>query len=133
MSVWEIFVVGAGLSMDAFAVALCKGMNMRRFDARHAAIIARELGLSPRVLVAVQPTRGLDVGAVEYIHRRLIAQRDSGCAVLLISLELDEVMNVSDRILVMYGGRITAELDPGTATVQELGLHMGGSRREAAQ
>src|SRR5699024_3038179 len=66
------------------------------------AIVARELNMRPRVLVAVQPTRGLDVGAIEYIHRQLIAQRDAGAAVLLISLELDEVMNVPDRILAIY-------------------------------
>ncbi|HML46395.1 MAG TPA: ABC transporter ATP-binding protein [Clostridia bacterium] len=93
------------------------------------AIVAREISLSPKVLIAVQPTRGLDVGAIEYIHRQLIAQRDRGCAVLLISLELDEVMNVSDRILVMCGGKIVADLNPEETTVQELGLYMAGSKR----
>ena len=82
------------------------------------------------MLVAVQPTRGLDVGAIEYIHRQLIAQRDAGAAVLLISLELDEVMNVPDRILAIYEGQIVAELDPAATTVQELGLYMAGSKRE---
>ena len=85
--------------------------------------------MRPRVLVAVQPTRGLDVGAIEYIHRQLIAQRDAGAAVLLISLELDEVMNVPDRILAIYEGQIVAELDPAAATVQELGLYMAGSKK----
>ena len=93
------------------------------------AIVARELNMRPRVLVAVQPTRGLDVGAIEYIHRQLIAQRDAGAAVLLISLELDEVMNVPDRILAIYEGQIVAELDPAAATVQELGLYMAGSKK----
>ena len=93
------------------------------------AVVAREISLSPEVLIAVQPTRGLDVGAIEYIHHQLIAQRDRGCAVLLISLELDEVMNVSDRILVMCGGKIVADLDPVETTVQELGLYMAGSKR----
>jgi len=93
------------------------------------AIIAREIDLDPEILIAVQPTRGLDVGAIEYIHKQLVAQRDAGKAVLLISLELDEVMNVSDRILVMYEGEIVGELDPAETTVQELGLYMAGSKR----
>ena len=79
---------------------------------------------------AVQPTRGLDVGAIEYIHRQLVATRDAGGAVLLVSLELDEVMNVSDRILVMYEGEIVGELDPKKTTVEELGLYMAGAKRE---
>ncbi len=73
------------------------------------AIVAREIDKNPELLVAVQPTRGLDVGAIEYIHKQLVAQRDAGKAVLLVSLELDEVMNVSDRILVMYEGEIVGE------------------------
>jgi len=97
------------------------------------AIIAREIDLDPEILLAVQPTRGLDVGAIEYIHKQLVAQRDAGKAVLLVSLELDEVMELSDRILVMYEGEIVADLDPKTVTVQELGLYMAGSKREAVQ
>jgi simple sugar transport system ATP-binding protein len=93
------------------------------------AIIARELEKNPELLIAVQPTRGLDVGAIEYIHRQLIAQRDAGKAVLLVSLELEEVMNVSDRILVMYEGEIVGELDPKTTTTEELGLYMAGAKR----
>ena len=85
------------------------------------AIIAREIDKDPKLLVAVQPTRGLDVGAIEYIHKQIVAQRDAGKAVLLVSLELDEVMNLSDRILVMYEGEIVGEFDPKTTTVQELG------------
>ncbi|MBQ2830172.1 MAG: ABC transporter ATP-binding protein [Oscillospiraceae bacterium] len=94
------------------------------------AIIAREIDKSPELLVAVQPTRGLDVGAIEYIHRQLVAQRDAGKAVLLVSLELDEVMDVPDRILVMYEGEIVGELDPKTTTQEELGLYMAGAKRD---
>ncbi|HEY5584309.1 MAG TPA: ABC transporter ATP-binding protein [Ruminiclostridium sp.] len=93
------------------------------------AIIAREIDKQHELLVAVQPTRGLDVGAIEYVHKQLIARRDAGKAVLLVSLELDEVMNVSDRILVMYEGEIVGELDPKTTTVQEIGLYMSGAKR----
>ena len=94
------------------------------------AIVAREIDKNPELLVAVQPTRGLDVGAIEYIHKQLVAQRDAGKGVLLVSLELDEVMNVSDRILVMYEGEIVGEFDPKTVTVEELGLYMAGSKRK---
>ena len=93
------------------------------------AIIAREIDRDPKLLVAVQPTRGLDVGAIEYIHSQLVAARDKGHAVLLVSLELDEVMSLSDRILVMYEGEIVGELDPKATTVQELGLYMAGAKR----
>ncbi len=94
------------------------------------AIIAREIDKDPQLLIAVQPTRGLDVGAIEYIHKQIVAQRDAGKAVLLVSLELDEVMTVSDRILVMYEGEIVGELDPKKTTVEELGLYMAGAKRE---
>ena len=93
------------------------------------AIIAREIDKDPQLLVAVQPTRGLDVGAIEYIHHQLVQQRDAGKAVLLVSLELEEVMSVPDRILVMYEGEIVGELDPKTTTVEELGLYMAGARK----
>jgi simple sugar transport system ATP-binding protein len=96
------------------------------------AIVAREIDFDPDLLVAVQPTRGLDVGAIEYIHKQLVAQRDEGKAVLLISLELDEVMDVSDRILVIYEGELVADLNPKEITVQELGLYMAGSKRSSA-
>ena len=96
------------------------------------AIVGREMDRRHDLLVAVQPTRGLDVGAIESIHKRIVAQRDAGCAVLLVSLELDEVMNLSDRILVMYEGEIVGELDPKTVTVQELGLYMAGAKRDSA-
>ena len=94
------------------------------------AIVAREIDKDPELLVAVQPTRGLDVGAIEYIHKQLVAQRDAGKAVLLVSLELDEVMDVPDRILVMYEGEIVGELDPKTTTQEELGLYMAGAKRD---
>ena len=94
------------------------------------AIVAREIDRDPDLLIAVQPTRGLDVGAIEYIHRQIVAERDRNKAVLLVSLELDEVMNLSDRILVIYEGQIVADLDPSKVTVQELGLYMAGFKRE---
>ena len=93
-------------------------------------IIARELDRNPDILVAVQPTRGLDVGAIEYIHNRIIAHRDAGKAVLLVSLELEEVLNVSDRILVMFEGEIVGELDPKETKLDELGLYMAGAKRQ---
>ncbi len=94
------------------------------------AIVGRELDRESCLLVAVQPTRGLDVGAIENIHRRIVQARDAGKAVLLVSLELDEVMNLSDRILVMYEGRIVGEFEPKSTTVQDLGLYMAGAKRQ---
>ena len=94
------------------------------------AIVAREIDRDKPLIVAVQPTRGLDVGAIEYIHGELVKQRDEGKAVLLVSLELDEVMNLSDRILVMYEGQIVGEFDPKQTTVEELGLYMAGAKRQ---
>jgi simple sugar transport system ATP-binding protein len=94
------------------------------------AIIARELDRDPQLLLAIQPTRGLDVGAIEFVHSELIRQRDAGRAILLISLELEEVMSVSDRILVIYEGEIVGELDPKKTTREELGLYMAGARKE---
>ena len=94
------------------------------------AIIAREVDKDPNLLIAVQPTRGLDVGAIEYIHQQIVAERDRGKAVLLVSLELDEVMNLSDRILVMYEGEIVGEFDPKKTTVEELGLYMAGAKKQ---
>lgn len=97
------------------------------------AIVARELDREHKLLIAVQPTRGLDVGAIENIHNRIVRSRDEGSAVLLVSLELDEVMNLSDRILVMYEGEIVGEFDPKTTTVQELGLYMSGGKRDKGE
>ena len=93
------------------------------------AIIAREIDRDKPLIVAVQPTRGLDVGAIEYIHSQLVSERDKGKAILLVSLELDEVMSLSDRILVMFEGKIVGEFDPKKITVQELGLYMAGAKR----
>jgi len=94
-------------------------------------VAAREIARDPKVLIAAQPTRGLDVGAIEYLHRRLIEERDEGRAILLISLELDEVLSLSDRILVMYEGRIVGEHGPD-ATEEQIGLEMLGGGREKA-
>ena len=95
-------------------------------------VIAREVSRDPRVLVAAQPTRGLDVGAIEFVHRRLVAERDEGRGILLVSLELDEILSLSDRILVIYEGRIVGEHGPDV-TEQQLGIEMtGGGRKEEA-
>lgn len=94
------------------------------------AIIAREMDREHKLLIAVQPTRGLDVGAIEFIHKQIVQDRDRGAAVLLVSYELDEVMQLSDRILVMYEGEIVGELDPKKTNVQELGLYMAGAKRD---
>ncbi len=94
-------------------------------------VVAREVDRDPKVLIAAQPTRGLDVGAIEYLHGRLVAERDKGRAILLISLELDEVLGLSDRVLVMYEGGIVAE-HPAGVTEEEVGLEMLGGRREDA-
>lgn len=95
------------------------------------AIIAREIDKAHKLLIAVQPTRGLDVGAIEYIHNQIVADRDKGAAVLLVSYELEEVFGLSDRILVMYEGEIVGELNPKTTTREELGLYMSGAKRQA--
>jgi len=96
------------------------------------AIVAREISLDARLLVAVQPTRGLDIGACEYIHKKLLAERDRGRGVLIVSLELDEVMEISDRILVMYEGRIVANVKPSEVDFKKLGLYMAGSVIQSA-
>jgi len=89
-------------------------------------VLARELGRDPEVLIAAQPTRGLDVGAIEFVHKQILAERDAGKGVLLVSMELEEVMSLSDRILVMFEGRIVAEFEGGTVSEAELGIHMTG-------
>ena len=94
------------------------------------AIVAREIDKDPTFLIAVQPTRGVDVGAIEMIHKQIVEERDKGKGVLLVSLELDEVMDVSDRILVMYEGEIVGEFKPDEVTVEELGLYMTGAKRQ---
>ncbi len=96
-------------------------------------VLARELGRDPDVLIAAQPTRGLDVGAIEFVHRRILAERDCGKGVLLVSMELEEVMSLSDRILVMYEGRVVAEFEGGAVTEEELGVFMTGGGRPGAE
>lgn len=93
------------------------------------AIIARELDRDPNLIIAVQPVRGLDVGAIEYIHKQILEERDKGKGVLLVSFELDQVMNLSDRILVLYEGEIVADVNPKEINIQELGLYMSGTKR----
>jgi simple sugar transport system ATP-binding protein len=94
-------------------------------------VVAREVSRDPRVLVAAQPTRGLDVGAIEFVHRRLVSERDEGRGILLVSFELEEILSLSDRILVIYEGRIVAEYAPGVSE-EELGIAMTGGRKQAA-
>ncbi len=91
-------------------------------------VIAREVSRDPRILVAAQPTRGLDVGAIEFVHRRLVAERDEGRAILLVSFELDEILSLSDRILVLYEGRVVGEYTPDVSE-EELGIAMTGGRK----
>ena len=121
----EKFDVRSGQGSKTIARSMSGGNQQK-------AIVARELDKAHRLLIAVQPTRGLDVGAIEFIHKQIIQDRDNGAAVLLVSYELDEVMQLSDRILVMYEGEIVGELDPKTTTVQELGLYMAGAKRSNA-
>jgi simple sugar transport system ATP-binding protein len=108
------------------AVGTLSGGNQQKV------IIARELSRPVKLLIASQPTRGLDVGSIEFIHRRIVEARDRGTAVLLISAELDEIMSLSDRIAVMYKGHILDTVDAKTATREQLGLLMAGVKREAA-
>ena len=91
-------------------------------------VIGREFGLPPRLLLVAQPTRGVDIGAIEFIHRKLIALRDSGCAVLLVSAELEEVTALADRLLVIYHGKIAGEVEPAHAAIEDIGLMMTGGR-----
>ena len=91
-------------------------------------VFGREIANNPDLLIAVQPTRGLDVGAIEYVHRTLVNLRDQGKAVLLISLELDEILNLSDKIAVIYGGEIVGEFDQKEADEQKVGLLMAGGK-----
>ena len=113
-----------GGSTDALALSLSGGNQQK-------VVIAREIAEEPKVLIAAQPTRGLDVGAIEFVHSRLIEQRDAGRGVLLVSLELEEIRSLSDRVLVMYDGRVVAELSP-EASEEEFGVAMLGGKRDAA-
>jgi simple sugar transport system ATP-binding protein len=133
-----------GLQLDREAIEREATTLVRDFDVRtpsvfnpvsnlsggnqQKVIVAREFSRPIQLLVAAQPTRGLDVGSIEYIHRRIIEKRDEGAAVLIVSTELDEVFALADRIAVMYQGRIVGSLDPEIATPQQVGLLMGGSR-----
>ncbi|MCI5745801.1 MAG: ABC transporter ATP-binding protein [Erysipelotrichaceae bacterium] len=120
--------------IDTFDIRSSEGSNVfvRSMSGgnQQKAIIAREIDRNCELLIAVQPTRGLDIGAIEYIHKQLIKQRDENKAVLLVSFELDEVINLADRILVMYEGKITGELNPKETTFQELGLYMSGAKKQ---
>jgi general nucleoside transport system ATP-binding protein len=117
----EFDVRGGTPATPAFALS---GGNQQKV------VLAREIDGDPKVLIAAQPTRGLDVGAIEFVHRRLVEQRDAGRAVFLVSLELEEILSLSDRILVIYEGRIVGEFPP-TATEEELGFAMTGGRAAA--
>ncbi|MFD2672645.1 ABC transporter ATP-binding protein [Marinicrinis sediminis] len=131
-------------AMKAYAATLMQEFDVRPPETENQArslsggnqqkaIIAREIDRDPAVLIAAQPTRGLDVGAIEFIHRRLIAERDKGKAVLLISFEMDEILHLSDRIVVMYEGEIVGHVNPQETNDQELGLMMAGSKRLARE
>ena len=117
----EFDVRGGGPETPA---AVLSGGNQQKV------VVAREVSRNPRVLVAAQPTRGLDVGAIEFVHGRLVEERDRGRAILLVSFELDEIRSLSDRILVLYEGEIVGEYGPD-ASEEELGVAMTGGRREA--
>lgn len=119
----EKFDVRSGQGPITIAASMSGGNQQK-------AIIARELDRDKELIIAVQPTRGLDVGAIEYIHGQLVEERDKGKAILLVSLELDEVLSLSDRVLVMYEGEIVGELDPAKTTPEELGLYMSGAKRQ---
>src|SRR5690606_27340923 len=95
-------------------------------------VLAREMERDPDVLIVGQPTRGVDIGAIEFIHNQIIKMRDAGKAILLVSVELDEIRSLSDRILVLFDGQIVGEADPATANEQELGLLMTGAHAEPA-
>ena len=134
--------VSAGPLLDLRAVRARAQEIIRDFDVRPAnpdlparalsggnqqkLIIGREFGLNPKLLLVSQPTRGVDIGAIEFIHRKLVELRDEGCAILLVSAELEEVTSLADRLLVIYHGRIVGEVDPKLATQEEIGLLMTG-------
>jgi len=119
----DLFDIRSGQGLNTITRSMSGG-NQQKI------IVAREIDRDPQLLIAVQPTRGLDVGAIEYIHQQLLSQRDAGKAILLISLELEEVMNISDRVIVMYEGEVVANVDPKLVSFKELGLYMAGAKRE---
>jgi simple sugar transport system ATP-binding protein len=121
------------------AAAMVDAYDIRTSDPAQAAstlsggnqqkvIVARELSRDITVAVAAQPTRGIDVGSIEYVHAQMVKERDAGVAMLVVSTELDEVMSLSDRVLVMYRGKIVADLDPKKVSHMDVGLYMAGSR-----
>ena len=130
----------AGVLLDSMAIRKRANEIIEAFDVRPAnpdlparslsggnqqkLIIGREFKVEPKVLLVSQPTRGVDIGAIEFIHRKLVSLRDSGCAVLLVSAELEEVTSLSDRLLIIHEGRIVGEVDPKVATIEEIGLLM---------
>ena len=118
----ESYDVRSGKGIDTIVRSMSGGNQQK-------AIVGRELSRKAPLLIAVQPTRGLDVGAIESIHHQILDARDKGNAVLLVSLELDEVMNLADRILVMYNGEIVGQFNPKETTPEELGLYMSGAKR----
>ena len=141
-------VYGKGLFYDRNAIIADAERKMDAFDVRPRApllktanfsggnqqkiVLAREIERNPKILLVGQPTRGVDIGAIEFIHKRIVAQRDAGKAVLLVSVELDEIFALSDRIIVLCGGRITGERNPGETNAQDLGLLMAGVDERAA-
>jgi general nucleoside transport system ATP-binding protein len=141
-------VYGGGLLFDRAAIVADEAQKMEAFDIRPRApllktanfsggnqqkiVLAREIERNPHVILVGQPTRGVDIGAIEFIHKRLVALRDAGKAVLVVSVELDEIMALSDRILVVCAGRITGERRPEDTNQQDLGLLMAGVSEHAA-
>jgi simple sugar transport system ATP-binding protein len=139
---------GKGAILDIAAAQAEAAARMQKFDVRPAnprlrtanfsggnqqkIVLAREMERNPDVLVVGQPTRGVDIGAIEFIHNQIVKMRDAGKAILLVSVELDEIRSLSDRILVMFDGHIVGEADPATATEGELGLMMAGIEGNAA-
>lgn len=122
----EKYDIRSGMGKETMARSMSGGNQQK-------AIVAREIDQGCDLLVAVQPTRGLDVGAIEFIHKQLVAQRDEGKAVLLMSFELDEVMDVADRIIVMFEGEVMGTLDPKKVSIEEVGLYMAGVKREGQE
>jgi ABC-type uncharacterized transport system ATPase subunit len=118
----EDFDIRSSLGKDTVVRSMSGGNQQK-------AIIARELSRKSKMLIAVQPTRGLDVGAIEYVHKKLLEARDKGYAILLVSLELDEVFNISDRIIVMYNGKLVLETKPESINREEIGLYMAGVKK----
>ena len=107
---------------EALSAKTLSGGNQQKL------IIGREFDIAPKLLLVSQPTRGVDIGAIEFIHRKLVELRDSGAAILLVSAELEEVLSLSDRVLVMYQGKIVGEVDPKKVSQEEIGLMMTGGK-----